>query len=476
MPSSDSLAGFGTEADATGLAGLAGARVLILGTGREGVAAADAILSAGTAASVVAADDKDGASAIAWREKYGPGIDVLIAPRPEDLVGRVDVVVKSPGISPGHPLVSVLTAVGLRITSGTDLWMAANFATTTGITGSKGKSTTASLIHHLTNALGGRSVLGGNIGVPLLALGPAPRTVVELSSYQCQSLTISPDVAVLTSLFAEHLDWHGSEENYYADKLNLIGHSPRRVILNAEDADLLAAVTRLHPDVEFESVGADHRWGVREHDGSDWIMRGDEPIMPRERLRLLGRHNALNACLALAAVEAAGIEVDATAAASALEQFLPLEHRLEPIADPSGLTFVNDSLSTSPFATIEALKAFASPDVTLIVGGQDRGVDYTPLADFLAGHPVSAVVGLPPSGPRILATMDGLDLHRELADDMLDAVTRARALTPAAGTVLLSPGAPSYGIYRDFADRADDFRRVIAATIPPDLPDEKSTS
>jgi UDP-N-acetylmuramoylalanine--D-glutamate ligase len=125
------------------------------------------------------------------------------------------------------------------------------------------------------------------------------------------------------------------------------------------------------------------------------------------------------------------------------------------------LTFVNDSLSTSPYAAIEALRAFPGADVTLIVGGQDRGVDYVPLAKFLQGHPVAAVIGLPPSGQRILDEIDGLTV---VAENMRDAVEKARQLTPANGTVLLSPAAPSYGIYRDFAERAADFKKCIEET------------
>lgn len=454
---------------------LAGLRVLILGTGREGAAAAEAIVP--VAASVVAADDNDGDSAAMWRERWADDVPLLIAPDPAEVAALVDVVVKSPGISPRHPLVKYLLDAGVPFTSGTDLWLGEHAATTTGITGSKGKSTTASLIHHLTNALGGDSVLGGNIGVPLLALGGAARTVVELSSYQSQSVTVSPDIVVLTSLFPDHLDWHGSEEQYYSDKLNLMGHGPRRVIVNAEDPVLMAhveALTTPNGPVDaavIELVGAPThaaggRWAVREHLGADWIMRGDEPIAPRAALRLLGRHNAVNSALALAAVEAAGIHVTAQAATEALGTFEPLEHRLEPIFDDSGLTFVNDSLSTNPQAAIQALKAFDSADVTLLVGGQDRGVDYSPLAEHLLRHPITAVVGLPPSGPRILAELERTGVILEQADDMRDAVQRARYLTPAEGTVLLSPAAPSYGIYRDFADRAADFRRAIEATRP----------
>lgn len=441
------------------LSELDGSRVLILGTGREGTAVAEVLSARGVA--VTAMDDRESEGSAAFAQRWGP---VLIAPDFGSVGDRFDVLVKSPGFSPRHPFVLAAAAAGLAITSGTDLWMSDNATTATGVTGSKGKSTTSALTHHLTVAHGVDAALAGNIGVPLLGLPRADRTIVELSSYQAQSLTASPDVVVLTSLFPEHLDWHGSEQQYYDEKLNIVAHGPRRVIVNAEDQRLVAEVER--GGVAWEPVGAGAPWGLAHVDGSEWIVHHGEALVPVSVLPLRGRHNALNACLALAAVEASGVTVDPELALAALQSFAPLEHRLEPIADSSGLSFVDDSLSTSPFATIEALKAFGSADLVLLVGGHDRGVDYAPLAEHLAGHPVDAVIGLPPSGARILEAIAGTGVPTELADDMADAVTRARKFAAPGGTVLLSPGAPSYGIYRDFAHRAEVFRTAIAATRP----------
>ncbi|MHB1234900.1 MAG: UDP-N-acetylmuramoyl-L-alanine--D-glutamate ligase [Microbacteriaceae bacterium] len=443
---------------------LAGRRVLIVGTGREGNAVADAVLP--IAASVSAIDDADGDSALAWRARWGSRVPLAAGPEANLDPADFDVAVVSPGVSKHHPRLRALRDAGLSITSGSALWMAEHAGCTTGVTGSKGKSTTASLIHLLSVASGSDAALGGNIGIPLLTLPAAQRYVVELSSYQCSSLTASPDIAVLTALFPEHLDWHGGQEEYYADKLNLVAHGPRVVVANATDPRLMSRLASSYPALEVEPVGTPDSFHLVSVGAVPWLAFRERLLVERSVLPLLGGHNALNACLALAAVAAAGYPVadDPVALSAALSSFRPLEHRLEPIADRSGLVFVNDSLSTSPYATIEALKAFDGRAVTLIVGGQDRGVDYEPLAEHLSEHPVVAVIGLPPSGERILSVI-GAAAERVPAADMTDAVAAARRLTPPGGTVLLSPGAPSYGVYRDHADRARAFREAIEQTL-----------
>lgn len=445
---------------------LDGQRVVILGTGREGVALAEHLLGAGVRA-IWAADERDGDSAAAWRGRFGAAVPLLIAPSAVALRRkRIQIAIASPGIPPHSALRRAVDQARLRVTSATDLWLGEHAARTTAVTGSKGKSTTTALVHAISAAHGVDCELGGNIGIPLLGLPEAERYAAELSSYQCASVTVSPDVAVLTALFPEHLDWHGSEEQYYADKLNLIAHGPRRVIVNGEDPRLAAALARLHPDVEVEPVGAaEHRWSVSGRAGSRLILRDGVRFVDAAALPLVGRHNLRNAALALAAVEAAGTELNPRAAHAALAGFRPLEHRLERVADPSGLVFIDDSLSTSPFAAVAALEALDTRDLVLIVGGQDRGVDYAPLAEHLRQHPVAAVIGLPDSGPRILQALAPTGILTVPVDDM-DAALRTARKVIDDGIVLLSPAAPSYGRYRDYADRAADFRRAISATAP----------
>lgn len=449
------------SSEPAGLAALAGKRVLLLGTGREMTPFARALGS--TPASIVAVDGREGDSARAWREEFGSAIPLVIADRTEGFTGEVDVAVSSPGIPPHSPLRADLEAAGIPVTMPTDLWLQERAGRTTAVTGSKGKSTTTSLIHALLRAHGVDAALGGNIGVGVWALPPAAgRFAIEVSSHQASTVTRSPDVAVLTALFPEHLDWHGGLDGYYRDKLNLVAHGPRRVVVNGLDPVLGSELAARHPDLVVESVGADgDRWRVV--DGA--VTRGGDTVVPAGASPLRGAHNVLNLALALAATEASGVEIDAQTAVAALRDFAPLDHRLQEL--PEGdLLFVDDSLSTAPQAVVQALGAYADRPVVLLLGGHDRGVDYAPLAERLAAHPVVALIGLPGSGADVLARVGPAGTPAENADDMTDAVARARAHLSGGGVVLLSPGAPSYGRYADYRERGADFRRAVAETAP----------
>ena len=384
-------------------------------------------------------------------------------------LASVDVIVRSPVIAQVHPWIVEFRARGGVVTGGTALWMADHAARTIGVTGSKGKSTTSTLIHHLLGATGRPATLGGNIGVAALSLPEADRYVLELSVYQCADLEDSPRVVALTSLFPEHLDWAGSEERYYRDKLNVAMHGAEVVVVNGQDERLVAELRRGRADLPL--VAAAHPDGFHVAagpDGAAWFFRAGEPLFPRAVLPLAGRHNEGNLCVALAALEGAGVDCAAERAALAdgLAGFRALEHRMTPIADPSGLTFVDDSLSTIPQSAVHAIEAYAGRPLTVIVGGEDRGVDYTPLRDYLAAAKVEAtLIGIPDSGPRILdAVGDLAGITRLSADDLPAAVRLSRERTPADGVVLLSPAAPSYGRFDNFEHRSRVFREAIEAT------------
>ncbi len=465
------------------LADLRGRSVAVWGTGREGRAAVCAIARTGPAR-LVAVDDSDSFLSLPWDGELAAAAPLYRGDDAFAQLAAADVVVRSPGVPQTHPWVVELRRRGVPVTGGSALWMADHAGHTVGVTGSKGKSTTSSLISHLLTAVGRPNVFGGNIGVPLLDLPEADLYVLELSSYQCSDLTDSPRVAVVTALFPEHLDAHGGEREYYRDKLNLLAHGPELVVYNGADERLAHEIGgRGIADRGIEGraggsgAGGGRRVVAAGRDdsvfrvtggpgGEPYLFAGDRPLFPRARLPLVGRHNERNLCVALTVLDGMGVDVVAEAhrIAVAVAAFAALPHRLTEIADPSGLTFVDDTLATSPYATMHAIDAYDDRPLTVIVGGTDRGLDYTPLREHLTRR-TATVIGIPDSGPRIVAALAGLPVVRtEVADDLVAAVGLARKLTPAGGVVLLSPAAPSYGRFRNFEHRSEVFAQAVRDT------------
>ena len=420
---------------------LEGRRIGVWGLGREGRAVADAIAAHLSSARLTLVDE-------------GRGDD-------PEVLSLCDVVVRSPGVSRYRPEAEALAAAGVEMTTGTRLWFAEHpAARAIGITGTKGKSTTASLVAHMAGRLGLDVRLAGNIGVPLASfLGPADAVepdlwVLELSSFQTSDLDASPSVGVLLNLYREHTDWHGTPERYRADKLNLFAHrAEMRSVLNAAD-----------PVVREEGPALPHPSWFRDPAGFDavpgGVTRAGAPDLARADVPLVGDHNLDNLCAALAALEAAGVAVPDPAAA--LEGFRPLAHRLEPLGERGGVLWVNDSIATIPEATVAAARALAPRPTVILVGGRDRAQDYGPLADYLAaGAAVAGLVAMPANGPAILERVTrAASVPTAEAASLEDAVARARAMVSPGGVVLLSPGAPSGDDFADFAARGDAFRAL----------------
>ena len=440
------------------IAALADQRVAIWGFGREGRAAITALRLRlpqhpltlfCTAAEMAAAHAFDAA------------LDVRTDEPDAAALAAFDVVIKSPGISAYKPALLAAAKLGTRFTSGTALWFGEHRlgnpsvddggqAPVIAVTGTMGKSTTSAMIAHLARALGVRTALAGNIGMPLLELldQSAELWVIELSSFQTGEAG-ALELGVITSLYEEHLDWHGSRERYVADKLKLT-QVAQQLLVNAQQPTLLAC-TEDHP--HRLSFGKPEGW----HVDDSFIRRGTRDVFPVEQLVAPGLHNALNACAALAALAAVGM--DALAAASALANFRPLPHRLQPLGEHDGFHWINDSISTMPMATLAAMESLHGRQVTVLVGGHDRGLDWSGFVDAVAENPPWAIICSGANGPRIATALHDAHVVTEIAlvDDLDAAVALARKLTPAGGCVLLSPGAPSFDQFRDYAERGRHF-------------------
>lgn len=433
---------------------LAGKRVVVWGLGREGASVLEHCRSLGV--------DVSGAEPDVAAPAAGAGNpDAAYAESGRARLLAADVVIKSPGVPKVHELYTALVEAGVTITSLTDLWVSENHARVVGVTGTKGKSTTASLLHHVLTHAGIRSSLRGNIGTSVLSETdpPADVVVMELSSYQAQSLSVSPRIVAVTSLFPEHLTWHGGLDEYYADKLNAVAHDPEYVVVPGDAERVLTEVSaRISPDATLLVTGhdADDAWvGVTDDGGLVWA---DGFTLDALELPLVGRHHAGNIAVAL---RIAGLfDVDRETALEALATFVPLPHRMERIPSADARTWIDDSLATAPEAVVASLAGVAGRRVSVVVGGDDRGLDFTPLLEHVRGDDAVTLLLIGPSGARIASENPGLG-HR--FDSFADAMAWARSELNRAEVVLLSPGAPSYDEFANYEARSRAFRAAALA-------------
>jgi UDP-N-acetylmuramoylalanine--D-glutamate ligase len=450
---------------------LDGQTVALWGWGREGRSAYRAIRAALPAQPLTLFC---GAHEVAEAQALGDAQLSLQTEADAAALSRFAVVVKSPGISPNRPEALAAAQAGTHFVGGTALWFGAH-AQPGGIvpgavcvTGTKGKSTTTALLAHLLRAGGHRTALAGNIGLPLLELlDPVPPPqywAIELSSYQTREVArsgVRPQLALVLNLFPEHLDWHGGEAQYIADKLSLVTEAaPRIALLNAQDPRLVALAPSLAAsEVRWFNDAAG--WHLRD----DVVYRGEVAVFDTARVPLPGRHNRGNLCAVLAAIEALGL--DAAALAPAALTFQPLPNRLQTMGVREGVRYVNDSISTTPHATLAALACFPGQRVAVLVGGHDRGLDWHDFAAHMAEDAQAPVeiVTMGGNGPRIHELLSAsaqagrFGLHA--AADLPEAVALAQAaLGEAGGVVLLSPGAPSFGAYTDYVARGRHFAEL----------------
>lgn len=434
-----------------------GRRVALWGVGREtqSFARHAAERLPGARIAVVISDDPDDDTASLQQA----GARIVPSHHAADALAVVDLVVRSPGVSAYEPHLRHAASQGVVVTTATGLWLAERQGRRViGITGTKGKSTTATLTARLVEASCGTVQLAGNIGRPALDLLDAPPddwVVCELSSYQAADLTHGPQVAVVTNLFPEHLDWHRGHDNYVRDKLRLCRlPGVEAVVAGPAQAPLLAG-TPLH------TFATPDGW----HADGDAIMRDTRVVMERADMPMPGAHNVDNLCAALTAVEQAGIPLPPLP--DALAGVEPLPHRLQRVHVDDGIEWVSDSISTTPQSTLAAVATFAGRPLVVVAGGVDRGQDFTALAAALVegGH---ALVALPDTGTRLADAMQsaGGDVQwiRRCAA-MPEAVDACRQLVRPGGVVLLSPAAASYNQYRDYAARGDHFAQLARAAV-----------
>jgi UDP-N-acetylmuramoylalanine--D-glutamate ligase len=366
-----------------------------------------------------------------------------------DQLRSCDVVVKSPGISRYGEQCRRLVDAGVSVRGGLGLWLAeADRSRVLCVTGTKGKSTTTSIAGGLLTGLGERHLLGGNLGVP--PWDPEVGDdfswwVVETSSYQALDVEVGPKVVAVTSLSEDHVPWHGGvADHYYRDKLSLCTRpGVEQVVADGGDALLRTHADRLGPAV-------------------DWVDRVAGPWS--QGGRLLGEHNRRNAEVARRALVALGVPGadDEDRLGEAFRAFEPLPHRLTLVHERDGVLFVDDSISTNALSAQAAVDSFTGRRIALLVGGLDRGIDYRPLADGLAGRGDLRVLTMPTNGPAIGRLLRPRVDVQDCAS-LQDAVVAAFAWARPGGVVLLSPAAASFDRYADYRERGEAFAAAARA-------------
>jgi UDP-N-acetylmuramoylalanine--D-glutamate ligase len=452
---------------------LRGRRVVVLGLARSGVAASRFLADAGA---VVAAYDRRPASELgeaiaalgARPVRLALGISEVDAAA---LFEHADVLVTSPSVSARFPttdpwLREALGAAqerGAQVLSEVDLFLRLTSARLAGVTGTKGKTTTASLLAAMLAEGGLRTVLGGNIGTPLversLELGPDDWVVLELSELQLPTISRGVDVAVYTNIAEDHLDRHGTVEAYRAVKALLaeLTVPDGRVVLNHDDPGTRELGDRLPPaSLAWYGIDRPDRGGPEAWLEDGWLTVAGERVVAAADVRLPGRH--MLADVLGAALAAHLIGVDASAIAAAARAFAGVPHRLETIAERDGVRWVNDSQATIPQAAIAALEAFDAR-IVLIAGGKDKGLEYAAFADAIASR-VRALVLIGETADELEALVgDRVPVRR--ASSMDEAVAVAAELSQPGDVAMLSPAAASFDMFVDYAARGDAFRAAV---------------
>jgi len=414
---------------------LEGKKILILGFGMEGRATLKylkKVLSPEQVSKIGIADEKDGPGYLDKQKYY-------------------DLVIKTAGIP--------RRLVTKPYTTATNLFFANTTGKIIGITGSKGKSTTTSLIHSILHSAGKNEMLVGNIGRPMLEELTKPEGegadriyVCELSSYQCEDLEYSPHIAVYVSFFPDHMDYHGGLEQYWAAKNNLTAHSKAgdSVVYNPEYPRLadLAKELSERPESDRPQV----------------LPFAHKLPFPQSAVPLLGKHNFDNVRGAYTVAKLLGISDEVIE--SAVRNFKALPHRLEPIGEFKGISFYDDAISTTPESTMAALDALSAGGRrigAIFLGGKDRGYDFSGLAQKIVEKKVKVVVLFPESGAHIkeaiLKVEGGASIKFHETRLMREAVEFAYAHADHGSVCLLSTASPSYSVWKNFEEKGDQFQK-----------------
>lgn len=383
-----------------------------------------------------------------------------------DFLDGQEFIIKSPGLRPDLPQFVSAVEQGAALTSEMELFLTVCPAPVIGVTGSDGKTTTTTLIYEMLKKHGYKCWVGGNIGNPLLhqveKIDTEDFAVVELSSFQLQTMRVSPNVSVITNLAPNHLDWHRSLDEYIDAKANIFRYQDAncRLVVNADNKITAELGKQAPSDVYSFSVKRKLKKGAYYKDGM--LYFGGKPVLERSDILLPGMHNVENYLAAICAVRHL---VDDISIRNVAESFTGVAHRMEFVREFRGVKFYNDSIASSPSRTIAGLKAY-NQKVILIAGGYDKKIPYDPLGPVIKEH-VKALLLMGATGNKIRQAVEAAYENQEVSipilqgNDMEYMVRSALALAREGDIVVLSPASASFDQFKNFEERGNLFKKIV---------------
>ena len=448
---------------------LKGSKILVLGLGDTGLSLTRWLARQGAVVHVADSRGKPPHAAVLANEL--PHVAVTTGGFDENDFCDADMIAISPGVDRRDPLVTDAVGRGVPVVGDIELFAqrlhAIGRPKVVAITGSNGKSTVTTMAGDMCRAAGLRTVVAGNIGLPVLdALTAiedgktAPQVfVLELSSFQLESTqSLEPDAAAMLNLTEDHLDRYDSLTDYAAAKERVFAGGGVQV-LNRDDPRSMAMAQPGRATATFGlgSPANDAEWGLSRTRGRQSLAQGTRLLLPVEELPVAGLHNAANALAALALVRS--LDLPVAPLLDALRQFKGLPHRMQRVMDVSGVTFYDDSKGTNVGATVAALNGMAQK-VVLIAGGDGKGQDFSPLAPAVAAH-ARAVVLIGRDSDAISLALGSCGVPLTRAGNMQEAVEKAFHASRPGDAVLLSPACASYDMFRNYVHRAEVFVHAV---------------
>ena len=456
-----------------------GKKVIVIGAARQGTALSRYLASKGAQVILTDMHSLDDLPAnLPDLEKLG--IQLRLGGHPLELLEGADLVCVSGGVPLTIPFIQAALQRGIPLSNDSQIFLEACPAQVIGITGSSGKTTTTALVGLMAQKYfemkqnGHRAWVGGNIGNPLIEqvdqIAEDDLVVLELSSFQLELMTRSPQIAAILNITPNHLDRHGSMQAYIAAKSRILRfqHAGDVAILNRDDPGSWSLAEHLKSDlISFGFQKPDSKQnGTYIYKDAIWLQLGRESLkmLPLEWIQLPGRHNIANVLAACAIAAAASLALPAIQ--TAIEEFTGIPHRLEFIRNINGADWYNDSIATAPERTMAAIEAFEGP-LVLLLGGRDKNLPWDDLAQLIHQR-VRAVVLFGEAAGLIEKALGAVKKGETLqvisrCNTLEEAVQAAAKLAQPGDTVLLSPGCTSFDAFKDFEERGEYFRKLVNA-------------